>query len=90
MFQYEPNRIFQLNENGELIAEVTFPSRDTSSVVINHTFVDDSLRGQGIAGKLMQAVGNQVRSQGKFLYCTCPYAVKWFNSHQEFKDIYRV
>lgn len=89
MFQYEPNRIYQLDDSKKLIAEVTFPKRDKNSVVIDHTFVDDCLRGQGIAGKLMQAVGNQVRSQGKYLYCTCPYAVKWFDNHSEYKDIYR-
>lgn len=89
MFQYEPNRIYQLDNEKNLIAEVTFPARDRHSVVIDHTFVDNSLRGQGIASKLMQAVANQVRSQAKYLYCTCPYAVQWFEKHPEYKDIYR-
>ena len=89
MFQYEKDRIFQLDEEGKLIAEVTFPSQDAHSALLDHTFVDASLRGQGIAGKLMQAVGNRIRSQGKKLYCTCSYATKWFDTHPEYNDIYR-
>ena len=40
----ETNRIYASNENGTLIAEVTFPKTGDNTVDINHTFVDDSLR----------------------------------------------
>lgn len=43
-FRKEPGRIFATDETGKLLAEVTFPERE-GGAVINHTFVDDSLRG---------------------------------------------
>ncbi len=47
-FQHEPNRIFN-EQDGKLLAEVTFPDIDEHSYVIDKTYVDDSLRGQGVA-----------------------------------------
>ena len=44
-FQREPGRIYA-EEEGRVIAEVTFPDRD-GAADIDHTFVDDTLRGQG-------------------------------------------
>lgn len=64
-FTYNPNQIAYFHSDNNLLAEVTFPNVDADTVDINHTFVDDSLRGQGVAGKLMEAVADHIRSQGK-------------------------
>ena len=85
-FQQEPGRIFAQNQDGELLAEVTFPEHN-GVAVINHTFVDDSLRGQGVAGKLLQAVADTLRQQGHKATPTCSYAVHWFATHPEQQDL---
>ena len=64
-FQYEPNRIFMTDENGVLRAEIEFPDTDDNVFTITHTFVDDSLRGQGIAEKLTETVIKQAEKTGK-------------------------
>ena len=46
-FTYTPNKIALYHSDSNLLAEVTFPDVDDKTVNINHTFVDDSLRGQG-------------------------------------------
>lgn len=86
-FTKEANRIFANDEAGKLIAEVTFPNISATTVDINHTFVDDSLRGQGVAGKLMLAAVGTIRAQGKRAVATCPYAVAWFQKNPEFSGI---
>lgn len=46
-FQHAPGRYFLEDDAGTLIAEVTYqPIDDGQNVVIDHTFVDPSLRGQ--------------------------------------------
>lgn len=85
--QTSPNRIWAEDGDHQTIAEVTFSSLDANTVNIDHTFVDDSLRGQGVAGKLMVAVGDYLRAHGKKARLTCSYAVKWFPEHQEYEDI---
>ncbi len=83
-FIYESNRIFLQDEKGMMVAEVTFPAVDEHTVNIDHTFVDDSLRGQGVAGRLMEAAAKYLTEQDKKAVLTCSYAVKWFEKHSEY------
>lgn len=76
-----------MGQEGRLTAEVTFPDVDTDTVNIDHTFVDDSLRGQGVAGQLMKAAAEQLRSQNRKAVLTCSYAVNWFGKHLEYQDV---
>lgn len=85
-FSQQPGHIFARDENGKLLAEVTFPERE-GVAVINHTFVDDSLRGQGMAGQLLQAVADTLRREGRKARPTCSYAVHWFATHPEEQDL---
>ena len=85
-FQQENGRIWLDNEEGRLVAEITFPERD-GVAVIDHTFVDGSLRGQGVAGQLVQGAVDQLRERNLKAVATCSYAVKWFDSHPDQRDI---
>ena len=86
-FEMETERVFALDENGRLIAETTFPIGVDGVADINHTFVDESLRGQGIATRLLQAAADQLRAQGKKTRTTCSYAAAWFERHPEEQDL---
>lgn len=85
-FRKESGRIFATDETGKLLAEVTFPERE-GVAVINHTFVDDSLRGQGVAGQLLRAVADALRQDGRKARATCSYAIRWFQTHPEEQDL---
>ena len=86
-FTYNPNQIALYDEQDKLLAEVTFPDTADGAVDIDHTFVDESLRGQGVAGKLVRAAVDQLRSQGKKAKTSCWYAAQWFEKHPEEKDL---
>ncbi len=86
-FQKEANRIFAQAADGTLIAEITFPACGDGVVDINRTFVDDSLRGQGVAAQLAQAAAEQVRARGLKAIASCSYAKKWFAQHPEQADL---
>ena len=88
-FKYTENRIFHTDDTGRVLAEVTFQKAGESTVNINHTFVDDSLRGQGIAGQLMEAAALYLREQNKKAVLSCSYAVNWFAKHPEYGDLLR-
>ena len=87
-FIYEDNRIYAKDEFGATIAEVTFPNISKSIVNLNHTFVDDSLRGRGIAGSLLKAAAKTLREKHKKAYLTCSYAVKWCEAHPDYADVF--
>jgi predicted GNAT family acetyltransferase len=86
-FKHETNRIYFDDGTGKTIAEVTFPDINQNSVEINHTFVDDSLRGQGVAGKLMEELAKRLRAEGKTAVLTCSYAISWFEKNKGNEDL---
>ena len=79
MFLTEQGRIYMEDEQGRIVAEITFPEILPGVYNINHTFVDNSLRGQGIASKLVQAAVDEIRRRGGEVQATCSYAVKWLS-----------
>lgn len=86
-FIHENNKIYLTDENKHMIAVVTFPKEKDNVVTIDHTYVDASLRGQGIAGKLMEEAVAQLRENNLKAIPTCSYAVKWFAEHPECSDV---
>lgn len=86
-FKYGKNRIYLENETGECIAEVTFPQISEDRVNINHTYVNHSLRGQGVADKLVNELAVHLRKNNIKAISTCSYAVDWFEKHPEYDDV---
>lgn len=82
-FITEKDRIYATDSSGKIIAEVTFPTEDGVST-IDHTFVDPSLRGQGVAGKLVKLAADHILAEGNRIAAICSYAVAWFKRHPEY------
>ncbi|WP_346911493.1 GNAT family N-acetyltransferase [Faecalicatena orotica] len=86
-FIHNNNQIAVYTPDYLVVAEVTFPDIDENTVNVNHTFVDDALRGQGVAGKLMEELVKELKENGKKAVLTCSYAIKWFEKHPEYDDL---
>lgn len=86
-FQKTSERIFALGEDGSLLAEVTFPMDKEGVSDLNHTFVDPSLRGRGIADQLLLQTVELLRRENRKTRLTCSYAVTWFERHPEYRDV---
>ncbi len=69
--------------DGKVLAEITFPAINETTVDINHTFVDDALRGQGIAGQLMELAVQQLIDTNRKAVASCSYAQKWLEKNPE-------
>ena len=81
-YTHTANRIF-VEQDGQLLAEITFPLTADNEYTIDHTFVDDRLRGQGIAGELVRLAVEQIKNQGGHVRATCTYAQAWVQRHPE-------
>ncbi len=75
-FKVEKERIYSVDGTGRIIAEINFPQKDGNTFVIERTFVDESLRGQGIAGKLVDLAIEKIETQGGKAEATCSYAAR--------------
>ncbi len=84
-FLKEENRIY-FDKDGKTLAELLFPANDENTVTITRTFVDESLRGQGVAGKLMAAFMEIAKDKNLKVVPQCSYAEHWFGKHPEYKN----
>jgi len=82
-WNYEDGRIYSVDESSELLAETTFVPREHGEVVIDHTYVNPALRGQGVAGQMMEAVAEYLKEKGLKVSATCPYANAWLKKNRE-------
>lgn len=76
-FTKEPNRIYLKNETGKIIAEIEFEEIEKGTYNIYHTFVDESLRGKGIASKLVEEAVKEIETRNGKIQATCSYAKTW-------------
>lgn len=83
IFIKEEFRIYSKDENGKIIAEITFNEIDKSIYNIDHTFVDESLRGQGIASKLVDEAVKEIKNRNGKVVATCSYAKKLLEKKKE-------
>ena len=72
-YTIQTNRIYSEDENGKLLAEITFPEIDNGVFCINHTFVDNALRGKGIADQLMRLAVEKIKEKNPTLLVTRIY-----------------
>lgn len=81
------DRIWMEDETGRELAYVAFPARDEHTITIVSTVVDDTLRGQGVAGALLNSLAQELRASGRKAVPVCSYAVRWFQRHPEQADL---
>ena len=81
-FKITENRIYAENDEGKVLAEIEFSKEQDNVYNIFHTFVDDSLRGQGVASILVEMAVHEIESRGYKVTATCSYAEKWLNTHK--------
>ena len=85
--KYDAGRFYSGDDPGKPLAEITFTRRGDRRLVVDHTFTDPSLRGQGIRRKLVESVARYAREEGYKLLAACSYARKVLQE-PEFDDVY--
>ena len=77
------------NEGGGRVAEMTYAAAGGSAFNIDHTEVDPSLRGQGVAEELLDAAVRHARENNLKIRATCRFALKKLqHGGQEFADVF--
>jgi uncharacterized protein len=78
-------RRFEMEVEGHLaIADYR---QDGNTLHITHVEAPEALRGQGVAGKLMEGVVASARERGLKIIPICSYAVAWLRRHKEHQDL---
>ncbi|MBO0486968.1 GNAT family N-acetyltransferase [Vagococcus fluvialis] len=80
-------RFVALIDNNTEAGEMTWSNAGESLIIIDHTFVDNAFRGQGIANELVAQGVAYARENNKKVMPLCPFAKKEFDRHPEYQDI---
>ncbi len=75
------SKISCIDDNGKEVGKIIFPKREGNVYEIKTTKVDESMQGQGIAGKLMRLCLNEINHRGGTVHATCSYAKKFIEKH---------
>lgn len=80
-FIKEKDRIYLKDSNGKVVAEINFEKKG-NLYNIYHTFVDESLRGQGIASMLVKQAVNYIKEKKGIVTASCSYVNKWLDKNR--------
>lgn len=85
--QLAENEFAFLNEQaGEKLAEITW-QQNGSVMVMDHTYVSDKLRGQGVAKQLLDQAASYARENGYKMKAVCSYVVAAFEKSDAYNDV---
>jgi uncharacterized protein len=77
---------FFVERDGRRLAQLSYTVAGTR-VILDHTEVDDALRGTGTGRKLVAAAVDWAREEDVQLMPLCPFARSVFDKSPEFSDV---
>jgi predicted GNAT family acetyltransferase len=77
---------FFVEDEGRRLAQLTYTVAG-AKVILDHTEVDDALRGTGTGRKLVAAAVDWAREENVQLLPLCPFARSVFDKTPEFGDV---
>lgn len=77
---------YEYEQDGEKLAEIEWIQRD-NIMQMNHTYVSDALRGQGVAKKLLDQAAEYARENNYKMNAICSYVVAAFEKSDTYDDV---
>jgi len=78
---------FYFEENGKSLAEITYIWVYDEKIIIDHTEVDDALRGKGAGKQLLTKTVEFARQKNIKIIPHCSFAKDIFEKVEEFRDV---
>lgn len=82
------NGSFFVEEEEKQLAEMTYSLSGSDTMIIDHTEVDEVLKGKGVGNQLLNQAVAFAREKNLKIFPLCPFARSVFKKrHEEFKDV---
>lgn len=78
---------FYIEIEGEELAKMTYTWAGPNKFIIDHTEVDDKLRGKGAGRQLVMAAVEFARKSDKKIMPLCPFAYSVFKRDPQLSDV---
>lgn len=86
-FTENPKPMFYYEKDGEVLAKITYDVVDGDVFAVDHTFVSEKLRGQGVAKQLLEQVVAKAEAEDKKIKPVCSYVVAAFKRNKEYQKL---
>ena len=80
-------RHFINDEDGNMVAEITYAVQHPDTMVVDHTEVAEDLQGHNIGGELVEAVVKHARAKGRKIIPVCTFAKRVIEGKEEYGDV---
>lgn len=80
---------FYIRQGSERLAEMTYSRTNDTLIVIDHTEVDERLKGQGVGRQLLDTLVAWARETQTKVIALCPYAKAQFDKDASIRDVLR-
>ncbi len=79
--------MFYIEQEGKTVAEMTYSWAGADKIIIDHTEVNERLKGQGAGKELVGRAVEFAREKGLKIIPLCPFARSVFNKTPEYSDV---
>jgi uncharacterized protein len=80
-------RHFINDEQGNMLAEITYAVQHPDTMVVDHTEVSDELKGKNVGFQLVGAIVEHARAKGRQVVAVCSFASAVIQKNPEFQDV---
>jgi len=81
------NGMFYVEQDGKALAQMTYVWTGAERIIIDHTEVDDALRGQSVGKQLVAKAAEFAREKSLKIIPLCPFAKSVFDKVAEYRDV---
>ncbi|MEW4212077.1 GNAT family N-acetyltransferase [Priestia megaterium] len=78
---------FYIGEQDKKDAEIHYISTEKDGIIVDHTFVSDSLRGQGVGEALVKRIVEFAREEGKKIIPSCSFVKDKIERNEDYHDV---
>lgn len=85
--EHGANGAFFIEQDGEWIAEMTYRKSGADTIIIDHTEVDESLKGKGVGKDLVKSGVEFARQNNLKIVAQCPFVKKVIDETPDYADV---
>lgn len=79
--------VFYVEQEKEILAEMTYVWAGTDRIIIDHTDVNAALKGKGVGKQMLSKAVDFAREKGIKIVPLCPFARGVFDKVKEFNNV---
>lgn len=79
--------MFYIEQNGKIAAEMTYVWAGIGKIIIDHTQVNEILKGQGAGKQMLNKAVEFAREEGLKIVPLCPFAKSVFDKTPKYGDV---